>query len=98
VLDVLASYIVVVVALVVVVVAAVVVVVAAVVVVVAAVVVVVAAVVVVVGAIVVVVANSDATVVEVVDVGYPCPWPFTWQGTIFQPQRQLQPEPRPWWL
>jgi len=77
----------------------VVVVVAAVVVVVAAVVVVVAAVVVVVGAIVVVVvANSDATVVEVVDVGYPCPWPLTWQGTILQPQRQLQPQPRPWWL
>jgi hypothetical protein len=35
----------------------------------------------------------------VVDVGYPpCPWPFTWQGTILQPQRQLQPPPRPWWL
>ena len=86
-------------ATVVVVVATVVVVVAAVVVVVAAVVVVVAAVVVVVGTVVVVVANSDDTVVEVVDVGKPpWPWPFTWQGTILQPQRQVQPQPRPWWL
>jgi hypothetical protein len=69
------------------------------VVVVGAVVVVVGAVVVVVGAVVVVVelvAIAGATVIEVVEVGYPpCPWPFTWQGTIFQPQRQVQPEPCP---
>jgi hypothetical protein len=74
------------------------------VVVVGAVVVVVGAVVVVVGAVVVVVelvaiAIAGATVVEVVDVGYPpWPWPLIWQGTIFQPQRQVHPEPCPRWL
>jgi hypothetical protein len=72
------------------------------VVVVGAVVVVVGAVLVVVGAVVVVVelvAIAGATVVEVVDVGYPpWPWPLIWQGTIFQPQRQVHPEPCPRWL